>query len=97
MFDSYFQEKAVPQMVVGYEFTRLSKMKHNILFFFACLNFELTSPKDLWTKVTTMRRKGVVFAKMFVLRSMGNELVPSPHLYCTADFYRHQICDIGFL
>ena len=26
-----------------------------------------------------MRRKGVVFSKMFVLRSMGNELVPSPH------------------
>ena len=25
-----------------------------------------------------MRRKGVVFSKMFVLRSMGNELVPSP-------------------
>ena len=27
-----------------------------------------------------MRRKGVVFSKMFVLRSMGNELVPSPHI-----------------
>ena len=27
-----------------------------------------------------MRRKGVVFSKMFVLRSMGNELVPSPQL-----------------
>ena len=25
-----------------------------------------------------MRRKGVIFSKMFVLRSMGNELVPSP-------------------
>ena len=25
-----------------------------------------------------MRRKGVVFSKMFVLRFMGNELVPSP-------------------
>ena len=25
-----------------------------------------------------MRRKVVVFSKMFVLRSMGNELVPSP-------------------
>ena len=25
-----------------------------------------------------MRRRGVVFSKMFVLRSMGNELVPSP-------------------
>ena len=25
-----------------------------------------------------MRRKDVVFSKMFVLRSMGNELVPSP-------------------
>ena len=25
-----------------------------------------------------MRRKGVVFSKMFVLRSVGNELVPSP-------------------
>ena len=41
-----FEEKAVPQTVVGYEFTRLSKMQHNILFFFACLNFELTSSKD---------------------------------------------------
>ena len=25
-----------------------------------------------------MHRKGVAFSKMFVLRSMGNELVPSP-------------------
>ena len=30
-----------------------------------------------------MRRKGVVFSKMFVLRSMGNELVPSPLLWGT--------------
>ena len=45
-FDSCFLEKAVPQKVVGYEFTRLSKIQHNILFFFACLNFELTSSKD---------------------------------------------------
>ena len=72
-------------------------MQHNILFFFACLNFELTSPKDLWTKVAAMRRKGVVFAKMFVLRCMGNELVPSPHLYCTADFYRHQAVRLSFM
>ena len=57
---------------------RLSKMQYNILFFFACLNFELTSSKDLQTNVTAMRRKGVVFSKMFVLRSMGNEFVPSP-------------------
>ena len=35
-------------MVVGYEFTRLSKMQHDILFFFACLNFESTSSKDGW-------------------------------------------------
>ena len=48
------------------------------MFFFACLNFELTGLKDLWTKVAAMRRKCVVFSKMFVLRSMGNELVPSP-------------------
>ena len=34
-------------MVVGYEFTRLSKMQHNILILFAYLNFELTSSKDL--------------------------------------------------
>ena len=27
-----------------------------------------------------MRRKCVVFSKMFILRSMGNELVPSPHI-----------------
>ena len=53
-------------------------MKYNILFLFAYLNFELTSSKDLWTKVAAMRRKGVVFSKMFVLRSMGNELVLSP-------------------
>ena len=46
-FFFFFQEKAVPQTVVGYEFTRLSKMQHNILFFFACLNFELISSKDL--------------------------------------------------
>ena len=53
-------------------------MKYNILFLFAYLKFELTSSKDLWTKVAAMRRKGVVFSKMFVLRSMGNELVLSP-------------------
>ena len=52
-------------------------MQHNILFFFACLNFDLTSLKDQWTKVDPMRRKGVVFPKMFVLSSVGNELVPS--------------------
>ena len=46
-------------------------MQHNI-FVFACLNFELTSSKDLWTRVAAMKRKGLV------LRSMGNELVPSP-------------------
>ena len=34
-------------MVVGYEFTRLTKMRHNIVFFFASLNSELTSSKDL--------------------------------------------------
>ena len=55
-------------------------MQHNILFLFAYSNFELTSSKDLYTKVAAMRRKGVVFSKMFVLRSMGNELVPSPLL-----------------
>ena len=55
-------------------------MQHNILFLFAYLNFELTSSKDLKTKVAAMRRKDVVFSKMFVLRSMGNELVPSPLL-----------------
>ena len=27
-----------------------------------------------------MRRKGVVFSNMFVLRPMGNELVPSPRV-----------------
>ena len=53
-------------------------MQYNIWFFFACLNFELTSSKDLWTKVDAKRRIGVIFSKMFVLRSMGNELVPSP-------------------
>ena len=53
-------------------------MQHNILFLFACLNFDLTSSKDLQSTVAAMRRKGVVFSKMFVLRSMGNELVPSP-------------------
>ena len=52
-------------------------MQRNILFFFACLNFELISSKDLYTKVAAMRRKCVVFSKMFVLTSMGNELVPS--------------------
>ena len=29
-----------------------------------------------------MRRKDVVFSQMFVLRSMGNELVPSPLFAC---------------
>ena len=53
-------------------------MQHNILFFFACLHFKWTSSKDLWTKVAAVRRKCVVFSKMFVLRSMGNELAPSP-------------------
>ena len=53
-------------------------MQRNILFLFAYLNFELPSSKDLQTKVAAMRRKGVVFSKMFVLSSMGNELVPSP-------------------
>ena len=53
-------------------------MQHNILFLFAYLNFELTSSKDLKTKVAAMHRKGVVFSKMFVLRSMENELVLSP-------------------
>ena len=46
-------------------------MQHNILFFFACLNFEFYCPNDLQTEVAAMRRKGVVFSKMFVLRSMG--------------------------
>ena len=47
-FSQLFSEKKkVSQTVVGYEFTWLSKMQHNILFFFACLNFELTSSKDL--------------------------------------------------
>ena len=53
-------------------------MQQNIMFLFACLNFELTSSKGLKTKVATVRRKGVVFSKIFVLRSMGNELVPPP-------------------
>ena len=49
-------------------------MQHNILFFFACLNFELTISKDLWTKVAAMRRKGDIFSEMFVLRSMGKAI-----------------------
>ena len=53
-------------------------MQYNILFFFACSNFESTSLKDLWFKVAAMHRKGVVFSKMFEFRSMGNELVLSP-------------------
>ena len=52
-------------------------MQHNILFFFACLNFELTGSKDLQTKVAAIRRKCVVFSKMFVLRSVGNKLLES--------------------
>ena len=57
-------------------------MQHYVLFLFPYLNFELTSLKDLQTTVTAMCRKGVVFSKMFVLRSMENELVPSPpYLY----------------
>ena len=52
-------------------------MQHNILFRFAGLNFELTGSNGLWTKIATIRRKYVVFSKMFVLRSMGKELVPS--------------------
>ena len=54
-------------------------MQLNVLFFFACLNFEPTSFKDLLSKVAAMRKRGVVFSKMFALRSMGNELVPSRH------------------
>ena len=50
-------------------------LKCNITY---CLNFELTSAKVLWAKVAEMRSKGVVFSKMCVLRSMENELVPSP-------------------
>ena len=53
-------------------------MQHKVqLFSFACLNFELTSLKDQWSEVEAMRRKGVVFSKMFVCRSIKNELVPS--------------------
>ena len=51
------KKKTVPQTVVGYEFTRLSRMQHNLLFFFAYLNFELSSLNDQWTKVAAMRRK----------------------------------------
>ena len=36
-----------------------------------------------------MRRKGVVFSKMFVLRSMGNELVPSPLYTAPYDKINH--------
>ena len=52
-------------------------MQHNILSFFAYLNFESTNLNNLWAKEAAMRRRGV-FSKMFVLRSMGNKLVPSP-------------------
>ena len=52
-----------------------------VLFFFACLYFkESTSLKELWSKVAAKCRKGVVFTKIFVLRSTGNELVLSPLL-----------------
>ena len=51
---------------------RLSKVQHKVLFFFACLNFESTNLKDLWSKVDAMHWKGVVFSKMIVLRSIGN-------------------------
>ena len=61
-------------------------MQHNILFLFAYLNLELTRSKDLQSKVAAMRRKGVVFSKMFVLRSMGNELVPSPLIWVLKNF-----------
>ena len=34
-----------------------------------------------------MRRKGVVFSKMFVLRSMGNKLVPSPQMKSAKELF----------
>ena len=49
-------------------------MQHNILFFVCLSKSESTSLKDLWSKVAPMHRKGVVFSKMFVLRSMGLSL-----------------------
>ena len=39
-----FKKKQFRRRLLG---TRLSKVQPNILFFFACLNFELTSSKDL--------------------------------------------------
>ena len=54
-------------------------LKFKITYCFSvCLNFEMTTLKDLWAKVAAVRWKGVVLSKMFVLRSIGNELVPSP-------------------
>ena len=38
-----------------------------------------------------MLRKGVVFSKMFVLKSMGNELVPSPHRGSSIVFRRSRV------
>ena len=49
-------------------------MQHNILFFFACLNFELIRLKDLLTKVAAMRRKCVVFSKKNCIKVYGKRI-----------------------
>ena len=61
-----------------------------LLFFLLNLVFEhVRSERDI-IKVAAMHRKGVVFSKMFVLRSMGNELVPSPlYLGIARIYYRN--------
>ena len=45
-------------------------MQYKVSFFFACLNFESTNLKDLWSKVAAMYSKGVVLFKMFVQRTL---------------------------
>ena len=49
-------------------------MQHNILFFVCLSKSESTSLKDLWSYIAPMHRKGVVFSKMFVLRSIAKRI-----------------------
>ena len=56
-FKVIFRRKQFHRQLLGMNLS--DRLKYNIRYFFACLNFELTNLKDLWSKVAALCRKHI--------------------------------------
>ena len=80
-FADYHRKKLPHRRSVALCYSECPKCNTRILFLFDFQNIESLCMHELLMKVARMRFESDFSAKVFVLRSIGNELVPSPHIH----------------